>query len=136
MTTAKAEKSSKSSGTKAKKRGPKVENAIVHINATLNNTRISFTNSRGDMICSATSGGAGFRGSKKSTPFAAQAAATALVTRAKECVLSVLEIRVKGIGPGRDTAIRTVAAYFRVMKIADCTGLAHGGCRAPKPKRN
>ena len=110
-----------------------VVDGIAHINATFNNTIITITDRQGNTLSWATSGGSGFRGSRKSTPFAAQVASERAGEAAKEYGLKNLEVRVKGPGPGRESAVRALnSSGFKVQSITDVTPIPHNGCRPPK----
>ncbi|HMQ12112.1 MAG: 30S ribosomal protein S11 [Candidatus Competibacteraceae bacterium] len=123
--------------TKTRKRVKKnVVDGIAHIHASFNNTIITITDRQGNALAWATSGGSGFRGSRKSTPFAAQVAAERVGNMVKEFGLKNLEVNVKGPGPGRESAVRALnAAGFKVMSIMDVTPIPHNGCRPPKRRR-
>ena len=113
-----------------------VVDGIAHINASFNNTIITITDRQGNTLSWATSGGSGFRGSRKSTPFAAQVASERAGEAAKEFGLKNLEVRVKGPGPGRESAVRALnSAGFKVQSITDVTPIPHNGCRPPKKRR-
>lgn len=113
-----------------------VARAIVHIKATFNNTLITFTDVDGDTICSGSSGCVGFKGSRKSTPFAAQQAAQRCATTAVRNGVREIEIKVKGPGSGRESAISALQqAGLRIASIEDVTPLPHNGCRPPKRRR-
>ncbi len=113
-----------------------VSDGIAHVHASFNNTIITITDRQGNALSWATSGGSGFRGSRKSTPFAAQVAAERAGTAAKEYGLQNLEVRVKGPGPGRDSAVRSLNnAGFNINSITDVTPIPHNGCRPPKRRR-
>ena len=113
-----------------------VAEGIAHIHASFNNTIITITDRQGNALSWATSGGAGFKGSRKSTPFAAQVAAEHAGKLAQECGVKNLEVRIKGPGPGRESAMRALNAVgFRITSIADVTPVPHNGCRAPKRRR-
>lgn len=110
--------------------------AVVHIKATFNNTLITITDPDGDTICSGSAGCVGFRGSRKSTPFAAQRAAQRCATSAMRNGVREVEIRVKGPGSGREAAISALQqAGLRIAAIEDVTPLPHNGCRPPKRRR-
>lgn len=123
--------------TKTRKRVKKnVVDGIAHIHASFNNTIITITDRQGNALAWATAGGSGFRGSRKSTPFAAQVAAERVGNMVKEFGLKNLEVNVKGPGPGRESAVRALnAAGFKVMSIMDVTPIPHNGCRPPKRRR-
>lgn len=110
--------------------------AIVHIKATFNNTLITVTDPEGETICASSSGCVGFKGSRKSTPFAAQQAAQRCATAAMRNGVREIEIRVKGPGSGRESAISALqSAGLRISSIEDVTPLPHNGCRPPKRRR-
>ena len=111
-------------------------NGIVHIKSTFNNTIITITNLTGDTIAWASAGNSGFKGARKSTPFAAQTAAEKAAIEAKSTGLKSVQIFVKGPGSGRETAIRAIeGAGFDITLIQDITPIAHNGCRPPKRRR-
>jgi len=113
-----------------------VVRAIVHIKSTFNNTLITVTDLDGDTICSSSTGCVGFKGSRKSTPFAAQQAAQRCAGAAKRNGVREVEIKVKGPGPGRESAISALQqAGLRIASIEDVTPLPHNGCRPPKRRR-
>lgn len=122
---------------KVKKRHGKVEAVgIAHIQATFNNTIVSISDSKGNLICWSTPGRMGFKGSKKSTPFAAQRAAQAAAKEALEQGVRRAEVWVKGPGSGREAAIRSLqAAGLEITAIRDVTPIPHDGCRPPKRRR-
>ena len=123
--------------TKARKKVKKqVADAIAHIHASFNNTIITITDRQGNTLSWATAGGCGFRGSRKSTPFAAQVAVEKAGTAALEFGIKNLEVCVKGPGPGREAAVRSLNSVgFRITSIADVTPIPHNGCRPPKKRR-
>ena len=129
--------SQKASAARARKKVKKnVTEGIAHIHASFNNTVITITDRQGNALSWATSGSAGFKGSRKSTPFAAQVAAEAAGRAAQECGVKNLEVRIKGPGPGRESAMRALNALgFKITSIADVTPVPHNGCRAPKRRR-
>ena len=109
---------------------------IVHISASFNNTLISITDLEGNLIAQSSSGARGFRGSRKGTPFAAQQAAYEAANTAKDAGMQLCEVRVKGPGGGRESAIRAINnAGIRVSVIRDTTPIPHNGCRPPKRRR-
>ncbi|MGE5089965.1 MAG: 30S ribosomal protein S11 [Candidatus Levyibacteriota bacterium] len=113
-----------------------VSEGIAHIHASFNNTIITITDRQGNALSWATSGGAGFKGSRKSTPFAAQVAAEAAGRAAQECGVKNLEVRIKGPGPGRESAVRALNALgLKISSISDVTPVPHNGCRPPKRRR-
>ena len=123
--------------TKAKKKTKRaVIDAVAHVHASFNNTIITITDRQGNTLSWATSGGCGFRGSRKSTPFAAQVAAEKAGTAAKDYGVKNVEVRIKGPGPGRESAVRALNAVgFRTTQIEDVTPIPHKGCRPPKRRR-
>jgi len=113
-----------------------VVDGIAHVHASFNNTIITITDRQGNTISWATSGGSGFRGSRKSTPFAAQVAADNAGRTAQEFGMTNLEVRVNGPGPGRESSVRSLnAAGFKITNIVDVTPIPHNGCRPPKKRR-
>jgi small subunit ribosomal protein S11 len=119
-----------------KKAKKNVAEGIVHVHASFNNTIITITDRQGNALAWATAGGAGFKGSRKSTPFAAQVAAEAAGRQAMENGVKNLEVRIKGPGPGRESAVRALNALgLKVTSISDVTPVPHNGCRAPKRRR-
>ena len=126
-----------------KRRGPRkttarknIPNAIAHIRSTFNNTIITITDLEGNTIAWSSAGIAGFKGSRKSTPFAAQLAARDVATKAQEHGVKNLTVFIKGPGSGREAAIRSLqASGFRIGFIKDVTPIPHNGCRAPKRRR-
>lgn len=123
--------------TRTKRRDRKnVETGIAHIKSTFNNTIVTITDMQGNAISWATAGGAGFKGSRKSTPFAAQMAAETAAKAAMEHGMKSCEVFVKGPGAGREAAIRSLqAAGLEVSMIKDVTPIPHNGCRPPKRRR-
>jgi small subunit ribosomal protein S11 len=121
---------------KKKKVKKNVTDAVAHIHASFNNTIVLITDRQGNTLSWATAGSVGFKGSRKSTPFAAQVAAEKAATAAAEHGVKTLEVRVKGPGPGRESAVRSLNnAGFKVTNITDVTPIPHNGCRAPKRRR-
>ena len=122
---------------KAKKKVKKVVvDGIAHVHASFNNTIITLSDRQGNVLSWATSGGAGFRGSRKSTPFAAQVAAEAAGRAALDFGLKNLEVRIKGPGPGRESSVRALNALgYKINNIIDVTPIPHNGCRPPKKRR-
>lgn len=121
---------------RAKKARRQVSDAIAHVHASFNNTIITITDRQGGVLSWATSGGCGFRGSRKSTPFAAQVAAEKAGVAAQEYGVRNVEVRVKGPGPGRESAVRALnGCGLKITSIADVTPIPHNGCRPPKKRR-
>ena len=121
---------------KAKKEKKHVAHAIVHVHASFNNTHVTITDAEGNVIAWSSAGTLGFKGSRKGTPFAAQQAATACATAAKESGLRSCDIKVKGPGSGRESAIRALQTIgIDVKSIRDVTPIPHNGCRPPKRRR-
>ncbi|HUV22783.1 MAG TPA: 30S ribosomal protein S11 [Gammaproteobacteria bacterium] len=113
-----------------------VSDGVAHIHATFNNTIVTISDRQGNTLSWATAGGSGFRGSRKSTPFAAQVAAERAGQVAQEMGMKNLEVMVKGPGPGRDSAVRALNAIgFKISRIDDVTPIPHNGCRPPKKRR-
>jgi len=123
--------------TKVRKKVKKnVAEGIAHVHASFNNTIVTITDRQGNALAWSTSGANGFKGSRKSTPFAAQVAAETVGKSAAECGVKNLEVRIKGPGPGRESAVRALnAAGFKITSISDITPLPHNGCRPPKKRR-
>jgi small subunit ribosomal protein S11 len=130
-------KQQQSTAGKARKRAKRmVSDAIAHVHASFNNTIVTITDRQGNTLSWATSGGCGFRGSRKSTPFAAQVAAEKAGVAAQEYGVKNVEVRVRGPGPGRESAVRALnAAGLKVTSIEDVTPIPHNGCRPPKKRR-
>ncbi len=113
-----------------------VSDGIAHIHASFNNTIVMITDRQGNALCWATAGGSGFRGSRKSTPFAAQVAAERAGEMAQEYGMKNIEVCVNGPGPGRESAVRALNGKgFRITSISDVTPIPHNGCRPPKKRR-
>ena len=125
------------SSSRTKKRVKKtVIDGVAHIHASFNNTIITITDRQGNTLAWTTAGGSGFRGSRKSTPFAAQVAAERAGEAAKDYGLKNLDVRIKGPGPGRDSAVRSLNAIgYKITSITDVTPIPHNGCRPPKRRR-
>ncbi len=123
-------------GKRGKKREKVEATGVAHIKATFNNTIIALTDNYGNVISWASAGRVGFKGSRKSTPFAAQLAAETAVKEAKELGLQRVEVLVKGPGSGREAAVRSIqAAGLEITAIKDVTPIPHNGCRPPKRRR-
>lgn len=113
-----------------------IAEGVAHVHASFNNTIITITDRQGNTLSWATSGGQGFKGSRKSTPYAAQVAAEVAGKTAQENGVKNLEVRIKGPGPGRESAVRALnAAGFKITSITDVTPVPHNGCRPPKKRR-
>ncbi len=126
----------KSSFSKKKKTKRNVSTGIAYVKSTFNNTIISITDSQGNVIAWSSAGKKGFKGSRKSTPYAAQIAADEVGTKALEFGMKILTVEVKGPGSGRETALRSLQAKgFKITSIKDTTPLAHNGSRPPKRRR-
>ena len=135
-TEAEAEGTAAAPATARRKGKRQVIDGLAHIHASFNNTIIMITDRQGGALSWATAGGSGFRGARKSTPFAAQVAAERAGTAASEYGIQSLEVFVKGPGPGREAAVRALsAAGFRITNITDVTPIPHNGCRPPKKRR-
>ena len=119
-----------------KKERKNIPVGVAHIQATFNNTIVTFTDQKGNVVSWATSGGAGFKGSRKSTPFAAQVAAENAARKAQENGMRTVGVLVKGPGSGREAAMRAIHnAGFKISYIRDITPIPHNGCRPPKRRR-
>ena len=113
-----------------------VSDGIAHVHASFNNTIITITDRQGNALSWASSGGAGFKGSRKSTPFAAQVAAETAGRVAQEQGIRNLDVRIKGPGPGRESSVRALNALgIKILSISDVTPVPHNGCRPPKKRR-
>lgn len=130
-------KASTSGASRVRKKVKKnVSDGIAHVHASFNNTIITITDRQGNALSWATSGGAGFKGSRKSTPFAAQVAAETAGRVAMEYGIKTIEVRIKGPGPGRESSVRALNALgIKISSIADITPIPHNGCRPPKRRR-
>jgi small subunit ribosomal protein S11 len=127
---------SKSAGSTKKKAKKNLSHGVCHIHASFNNTIVTISDADGNAVVWARAGGLGFRGSKKSTPFAAQVASQEAAKKAAEHGLSSVDVKVKGPGAGRENAIRALlAAGLRITSVADMSPMPHNGCRAPKRRR-
>ncbi|GFO71698.1 small subunit ribosomal protein S11 [Bathymodiolus japonicus methanotrophic gill symbiont] len=125
-----------SSNRTKKKIKKEIADGIAHIHATFNNTIVTITDRKGNALTWATSGGSGFRGSRKSTPFAAQVAAEHAGKAAQEFGMRNLDVMIKGPGPGRESAVRSFNNLgFKIGNIVDVTPIPHNGCRPPKKRR-
>jgi len=126
----------KGSKQRKKKKGQVPSEGIAHIKATFNNTIITFTDMNGNVVTWASAGTSGFKGSRKSTPYAAGQAAEKAAEEAMELGMTSVEVRVKGPGPGRESSIRSLGvAGMEVTRITDVTPIPHNGCRPPKKRR-
>ncbi|MCK6454950.1 MAG: 30S ribosomal protein S11 [Phycisphaerae bacterium] len=124
----------KAAGKKKQRRN--VAKAIVHVRATFNNTMITVTDTSGATLCWASAGTVGFKGTRKSTPFAAQRAAETAANAARKFGIQEVEVKVKGPGSGRESAVSALqAAGLRIQSIEDVTPLPHNGCRPPRKRR-
>lgn len=113
-----------------------VQDGIVHVHASFNNTIVSFTDRQGNALCWATSGGSGFRGSRKSTPYAAQIATERASQVAKEYGVKSVAVFIHGPGPGRESTIRELISQdFKIVELTDVTGIPHNGCKPSKRRR-
>ena len=122
--------------TKKRKARRNVSRGVCHIQATFNNTIVTITDTNGDALCFASAGTVGFKGSRKSTPFAAQRAAEQAASLAMRHGLREVEVKVKGAGSGRESAVRALSnSGLKVLSIEDVTPLPHNGCRARKRRR-
>jgi len=129
-------KSKKSSYSKKKKIKKNILNGIAYVQSTFNNTIISIADTNGNVICWSSAGSRGFKGSRKSTPYAAQIAADTAASKALEYGMKTLSVEVRGPGSGRETALRALQAKgFKILSIKDTTPMPHNGTRAPKKRR-
>jgi small subunit ribosomal protein S11 len=126
----------KGSARTRKKVKKNVVDGVAHVHASFNNTIVTITDMQGNTLAWVSAGASGFKGSRKSTPFAAQVAAERAGEKVKEYGLKNLEVQVKGPGPGRDSAVRALhSAGFKISNISDVTPIPHNGCRPPKKRR-
>lgn len=125
----------KSTYSKKKKTKKNVLNGIAYVQSTFNNTIVSIGDTYGNIIAWASAGQKGFKGSRKSTPYAAQIAADAAAVKALEVGMKTLSVEVKGPGSGRETALRALQARFKIISIKDTTPMPHNGTRPPKKRR-
>lgn len=124
------------SGRSSKRIKRDISDGIAHISASFNNTIITITDRKGNALAWASAGASGFRGSRKSTPFAAQIAAEKAGNVVKEYGMKNLDVRITGPGPGRESAVRSLNALgFKILNITDTTPIPHNGCRPPKKRR-
>ena len=129
-------KTKKSTYSKKKKIKKNITNGIAYIQSTFNNTIVSISDNNGNIISWSSSGQKGFKGSRKSTPYAAQVAADSAATKALECGMKILSVEVKGPGSGRETALRALQSRgFKIISIKDSTPMPHNGARPPKKRR-
>ncbi len=133
----KASKGGKKKPVRGKKKEKKhIVSGVVHVNSTFNNTLITFTDAQGNVVAWSSSGTMGFKGSRKSTPYAAQMAAEDAGRKAQEVGMKDVEVRVKGPGSGRESALRALQQIgFTIKSIKDITPVPHNGCRPPKKRR-
>ena len=125
----------KSTYSKKKKTKKNVLNGIAYVQSTFNNTIVSIGDTHGNIVAWASAGQKGFKGSRKSTPYAAQIAADAAAVKALEVGMKTLSVEVKGPGSGRETALRALQARFKIISIKDTTPMPHNGTRPPKKRR-
>jgi small subunit ribosomal protein S11 len=124
------------SGRSTKRIKRDISDGIAHISASFNNTIVTITDRKGNALAWASAGASGFRGSRKSTPFAAQVAAEKAGNIVKEYGMKNLDVRITGPGPGRESAVRSLNALgFKIVNIVDTTPIPHNGCRPPKKRR-
>lgn len=121
---------------KKKKTKRNIPIGVAHIQATFNNTIITFSDVNGEVVCWATAGAKGFKGSRKSTPYAAQVAAEECAKKAMDCGMKTVSVLVKGPGAGRESAVRAIGSVgLKIAMIKDVTPIPHNGCRPPKRRR-
>ena len=125
----------KSTYSKKKKTKKNVLNGIAYVQSTFNNTIVSIADTYGNIVAWASAGQKGFKGSRKSTPYAAQVAAESAAVKALEVGMKTLSVEVKGPGSGRETALRALQARFKIISIKDTTPMPHNGTRPPKKRR-
>ena len=125
----------KSTYSKKKKTKKNILNGIAYVQSTFNNTIVSIADTYGNIVAWASAGQKGFKGSRKSTPYAAQIAADAAAVKALEVGMKTLSVEVKGPGSGRETALRALQARFKILSIKDTTPMPHNGTRPPKKRR-
>ena len=136
QSTEKNKPTKKSSYSKKKKAKKNILNGIAYVQSTFNNTIVSIADTNGNVVSWASAGQKGFKGSRKSTPYAAQVAADAAAVKALETGMKILSVEVKGPGSGRETALRALQARgFKITSIKDTTPMPHNGTRAPKKRR-
>ena len=124
-------------GSRARKTKKHLVEGVIHVHASFNNTIITIANRQGDVFAWSSAGASGFRGARKSTPYAAQVAAEKAIKSAIDMGLKNVDINVSGPGPGRDSAVRALSNMdVKVGNITDVTPLPHNGCRPPKKRRN
>jgi small subunit ribosomal protein S11 len=132
-----ATKAQSAAASRVRKKAKKnVSDGIAHVHASFNNTIITITDRQGNALSWASAGGAGFKGSRKSTPFAAQVAAETAGRAAQDCGIKNLEVQISGPGPGRESSVRALNALgIKILQIQDVTPIPHNGCRPPKRRR-
>jgi small subunit ribosomal protein S11 len=137
MATKSQSASAAAAASRARKKARKnVSDGIAHIQSTFNNTVVTITDVNGNAVAWSSAGSRGFKGSRKSTPFAAQVAAEAAGRAAQECGIKNLEVQIRGPGPGRESSVRALNALgIKIMQIQDVTPIPHNGCRPPKRRR-
>ncbi|MCL4404983.1 MAG: 30S ribosomal protein S11 [Patescibacteria group bacterium] len=134
--TAKAEAAAAAGAKEVKKSSKHIENGRIYISASFNNTAVSVTDERGNVVAWATSGGLGFAGPKKATPFAASKVVAAIVEKINKTGPFNVDVYISGVGSGRDSALRSLATYpFNILSIKDVTPIPHNGVKPPKTRR-